>query len=55
MPTVKRTACARCGISRERKSGMCRDCRSVLTPAEWAIWNDQPLPVESYHEKEQAA
>lgn len=53
--SAKRTACARCGIIRERKHGLCRDCRSVLSDAEWAIWNDVPLPVESYHEKEEAA
>lgn len=49
------TACSRCGILRERKITLCQDCRSVLTPAEKVLWVKKKLPVESYHEKKEAA
>jgi len=49
-----RTACQRCGILRERKIILCRDCRSVLTKAELAVWLGTESDVELYHEKEAA-
>lgn len=52
----KRRPCARCGIVREAKEvrPLCRDCKSVLSEAEWLIWNDMEPDVELYHEKEVA-
>lgn len=53
----KGRVCMRCGIPRKEQSKgrlLCRDCKSVLSEAEWAIWNDLEPPVELYHEKEVA-
>lgn len=37
------TACPRCGIKREARpeSVTCRDCKQVLTPAEYELWKPE--------------
>jgi len=49
-------SCIRCGIQKGDEKGrpLCRDCYSVLTKREVAIWKDAAPAVESYHEKEVA-